>query len=211
MPFANRTPGVPDLLYVMAVDAEYGPHLRSRISPLMTGVGPVEAGVMLAIELARREAQGRLPKVVVSLGSAGSRVLEQCGVYQASSVAYRDMDATAIGFEAGVTPFLNLPAVLPLGPFVPDVPRATLSSGASIVSGRAYEGIDADMVDMETYAILRAAQQFGLPLIAIRGISDGMEELGGLHSWTQYLHIVDERLAGVVDRLEHAVAQGTLE
>jgi adenosylhomocysteine nucleosidase len=40
------------LLFVMAVDAEYGPHLKRRFTPLMTGVGPVEAGVRLGVELA---------------------------------------------------------------------------------------------------------------------------------------------------------------
>ena len=68
----------------MAVDAEYGPHLKSRITPLLTGVGPVEAAVVLTHELARREAAGTLPQLVVSLGSAGSSRLEQGAVYQAS-------------------------------------------------------------------------------------------------------------------------------
>lgn len=211
MPFAHRKAGVADLLYVMAVDAEYGPHLRARISPLLTGVGPVEAAVVLTHELARLEAAGALPQMVISLGSAGSRHLTQCAVYQASTVAYRDMDASPLGFEAGVTPFLGLPAVLPLGPFIPGLPLATLSTGAGIVSGAHYDRLQSDMVDMETYAVLRACQRFALPLIALRGISDGAEELGGLTSWTQYLHIVDENLALAVDRLEAAVAAGTLE
>ncbi len=38
MPFASRTPGSADILYVMALDNEYGPHLRARITPVMTGV-----------------------------------------------------------------------------------------------------------------------------------------------------------------------------
>ena len=211
MPFANRKPGVPDLLYVMAVNAEYGPHLKTRITPILTGVGPVEAAVVLTHELARREAVGTLPQLVVSLGSAGSSRLEQGAVYQATSVTYRDMDASPLGFEVGVTPFLGLPAVLPLGPFIPGVTKATLSTGAGIVSGDYYERIGADMVDMETFAVFRACQRFQLPLIALRGISDGNEDLQGLVSWTQYLHIVDERLAEAVDQLEAAVAEGTLE
>jgi adenosylhomocysteine nucleosidase len=211
MPFANRKAGVPDLLYVMAVDAEYGPHLKARISPILTGVGPVEAAVVLTHELARREAEGTLPQLVVSLGSAGSSRLEQGAVYQATSVAYRDMDASPLGFEIGVTPFLGLPAVLPLGPFIPGVPKATLSTGANIVSGDHYSRVASEMVDMETFAVLRACQRFKLPLIALRGISDGDEDLRGLTSWTQYLHLVDEHLAAVVDRLEAAVADGTLE
>jgi adenosylhomocysteine nucleosidase len=36
---ALRAPGAADILYVMAAPLEYGPHLKSRINPLMTGVG----------------------------------------------------------------------------------------------------------------------------------------------------------------------------
>ncbi|MGN6486555.1 MAG: 5'-methylthioadenosine/S-adenosylhomocysteine nucleosidase [Devosia sp.] len=211
MPFVHRTPGAADILYVMAAPAEYGPHLKSRINPLMTGIGPVEAAIVVTEALTTLKAANRMPAIVVSLGSAGSAVLEQTGVYQASSVSYRDMDASPLGFEPGVTPLLNLPATLDLGPFVPGIPKATLSTGANVVSGAAYDRIGTDMVDMETYAILRACQRFTLPLIALRGISDGDRELTGYLGWTQYLHIVDEKLAHAVDLLEAAISEGTLE
>jgi adenosylhomocysteine nucleosidase len=162
--------------------------------------------------LAKLEQQGsKLPALVVSLGTAGSASLEQTGVYQAVSVGYRDMDASALGFEPGLTPFLDQPAVIPLGPFIPGVEKATLSTGANIVSGAAYRRIKADMVDMETYAVLRACQRFNVPLIALRGISDGDAELGHIADWTRYLHIVDKKLAHAVDLLEAAIANGTLE
>lgn len=190
------------ILYLMAAEAEYGPHLRRRITPVITGVGPVEAAIATANALwERREA---LPHLVVSLGSAGSRRLEQCGVYQASSVSYRDMDASALGVERGRTPFLDLPATLPLAPPVPGLAQATLSTGANVVAGGAYDGIPEDMVDMETFAVLRACQYFGVPLLALRGISDGNADLGGLADWTQYLHIIDERLAEAVELVEAA-------
>lgn len=211
MPFAHRKPGVPDILYVMAAEAEYGPQLKARISPLLCGIGPVEAAVAVAARLSRLAAEDALPQIVVSLGSAGSARLEQGEVYQATSVAYRDMDASLLGFEKGVTPFLHLPAVLPLGPLVPGLRRATLSTGANVVSGEQYRAIAADMVDMETYAIKRATDHFRLPLVALRGISDGDEELRHIDDWTRYLHIIDHKLAGAVDLLEAAIANGTLE
>jgi adenosylhomocysteine nucleosidase len=195
----------------MATELEYGPELKSRITPLITGVGPVEAAVSLTERLTRLDADDKLPLLVVSLGSAGSAQLEQCGLYQASEVSWRDMDATAIGFERGVVPFLDLPATLKLGPFVPGIPMATLSTGANIVSGQAYDDILEHMVDMETYAVLRACQNFGLPMIALRGISDGDQELGALADWTQYLGIIDVKLAEAVDRLEAAVSDGALD
>jgi len=211
MPFADRRPGVADILYVMATELEYGPELKSRITPLITGVGPIEAAIVLTEHLTELSADDRLPLLVVSLGSAGSAELEQCGLYQASEVSWRDMDASAIGFAPGVVPFLDLPATLKLGPFVPGIAMATLSTGANVVSGSAYDGIVEQMVDMETYAVLRACQRFGLPLIALRGISDGDRELGKLADWTDYLGIIDVKLGEAVDRLEAAVQNGTLD
>jgi len=208
---APLTPvGGRNVLFVMAVEAEYGPHLRRLFQPLMTGVGPVEAAVALSSTLAPMASSGSLPDLVVSLGSAGSRSLEQAEVYQATSVAYRDIDASPLGFEKGRTPFLDLPAVVPLPHRVAGIPEASLSTGGNIVSGAAYDGIAADMVDMETFAILRACQRFGLPLIGLRGISDGAAELHHIDDWTEYLHIIDEKLALAVGALEKALVDGAL-
>jgi adenosylhomocysteine nucleosidase len=199
-----------NVLFVMAVEAEYGPHLQERFIPLMTGVGPVEAGVVLGAELGRREATRTIPDLIVSLGSAGSRSLEQTEVYQAVFVSYRDMDASALGFEKGATPFLDLPAIVPLPHRVPDIKEASLSTGAGIISGEAYANVAADMVDMETFAVLRACQLFGVPLIALRGISDGAADLKHVGEWTEYLHVIDEKLAAAIDRLEAAIAAGEI-
>lgn len=196
------------VLFLMAAEAEYGHYLRGLFTPVITGVGPVEAGVAATATLADLAHTNRLPDLVVSLGSAGSRVLEQCGVYQANALAYRDMDASALGFEKGVTPFLDLPARIDLPHQIAGLPAASLSTGANIVSGAAYDSIPEDMVDMESYAIWRACQRFDLPLIVLRGISDGAAPLEGLHSWTEYLDIIDERLAHAVSGLEHMIASG---
>ena len=92
------------ILFVMAVEAEYGPHLKALFTPLMTGVGPVEASITLGAALAELQAAGTLPDLMVSLGSAGSRRLVRTEVYQAVSVIYRDMDATLIPRRISSTP-----------------------------------------------------------------------------------------------------------
>ncbi len=193
--------------FVMAADQEYGPALKARFTPLITGVGPVEAAVQLTAVLATADP---LPDLVVSLGSAGSRELEQTDVYQATSVSYRDMDASPLGFEKGATPFLDLPVVVEMPVQVPGIPGATLSTGANIVSGAAYDDIDAQMVDMESFAVLRVCHHFDVPLIGLRGISDGKDELRHVDDWTEYLHIIDEKLAAAVDRLEDAIKSGEI-
>jgi adenosylhomocysteine nucleosidase len=198
------------VLFVMAASAEYGPHLQARIAPLMTGVGPVEAAISVTAILAGLDAADHLPDLVVSLGSAGSRTLEQMGIYQAVSVSYRDMDASAFGFEKGRTPFLDLPAEVALPLRIPDLAEARLSTGGNVVSGEAYGLIDADMVEMETFAVLRACQRFGVPLISLRGISDGNADVNHVDDWTAYLDIIDEKLADAVDRLCRAIEDGVI-
>jgi len=208
MKFELKSVAGKSILFVMAAEAEYGPFLRSRIEPLVTGVGPVEAAIAISKSLSRLDASDDLPDLVVSLGSAGSARLQQTEVYQVTAVSYRDMDASPLGFEKGKTPFLDLPADLELPLRIPGIPEATLSTGGNVVSGAAYANITADMVDMETYAVLRACQGYKLPLIGLRGISDGAVELQHISGWTEYLHIVDRKLSYAVDSLFTALEDG---
>lgn len=193
------------ILFVMATDQEYGEHLQKRMPPLIVGIGPVEAALGIGAALATARP---LPNLVVSLGSAGSAKLEQGTVHEIASVSYRDMDASPLGFEKGVTPFLGQPAVIPLSPMIEGVPKASLSTGGNIVSGRAYDVIDADMVDMESFAIVRACQTFGVAFCGLRGVSDGAAELRHYGDWADYLHIVDEKLADALDQLREQLETG---
>jgi adenosylhomocysteine nucleosidase len=196
------------VLFVMATEHEFGPNLRTRIDPLISGVGPVEAAAATGAALASLAHRDALPDLVFTLGSAGSRRLDHAEIYQAASVAYRDMDCSPLGFARGLTPFLGEPAVLEIPHRIPGILAATLSSGANIVSGADYDAVNSDMVDMETWSVLRAARRFGLPMLALRGISDGRAEVTGLHDWTEYLHLIDEKLAHALDRFRTQVERG---
>ena len=198
--------GVP-VLFLMAADAEYGPALRARIRPLRTGVGPVEAALSTGVALATLSAAGRRPALAVCLGSAGSRTLEQGAVYQAASVSWRDIDVSPLGFPKGVTPFLDRAPEVPM-PTPLALPSARLSTGGDVVTGAAYDAIDADMVDMETWAVLRACEHFGVPLVGLRGISDGADELRHYDDWTALLPALDGHLAAAVDALAETLGAG---
>lgn len=210
MTFEQKRIGDKSVLFVMAAEAEYGPRLAARFAPLMTGVGPVEAAVALTKALGALAATDSLPDLIVSLGSAGSAKLAQSDVYQVASVSYRDMDASPLGFRKGETPFLDLPVIIDLPHRIPGVEAASLSTGANIVSGTAYDSIDADMVDMETFAIVRAAQTFGIAVVGLRGISDGKAEVKHIGDWTEYLHIIDRKLADAVDMLYSGLESGEI-
>lgn len=193
------------VLFVMATEQEYGDELKKRISPLITGVGPVEAAVATSAALAFFAHNRSLPDLVFTLGSAGSRKLHHAGIYQIASVSYRDIDASVLGFPKGTTPFLDQPAVIPIKPRIPGLPAASLSTGGAVISGTFYDAIEDDMVDMESFAIMRSAQRFRVPMIGLRGISDGRTELTGLHDWTEYLHIIDRKLALALDAFSHHI------
>jgi len=198
------------ILHVMAAPAEYGPRLKAAIDPLMIGIGPVEAAVSVTAELARRGLSGRPPDLVVSLGSAGSRTLPPTEVFQVASVSYRDMDVSPLGFPKGLTPLSDAPVVFEIPHRIPGLPAARLSTGANIVSGAAHGDIDADMVDMETWAVWRACRKFRVPMIGLRGISDGESDLTHVDDWKRYLHIIDEKLARALDILDEALSAGDM-
>ena len=197
------------ILVLMATEAEYGPALRSRITPVQIGVGPIEAAIGAARALEACLDLAALPDLVLSLGSAGSNTLEQGVVYQVASVSYRDMDASPLGFTRGVTPFLDHPPEIILPYRLPDIPAGRLSTGGNIISGTAYAAVDADMVDMESFAVLRACQTFGIPMIGLRGISDGARELHHYDDWTALLGHLDIELVGIIDRLPDLLARAT--
>ncbi len=194
----------------MAAEAEYGPALRSVIDPLMTGVGPVEAAVVTGAALARLHHRGETPDLLVSLGSAGSRTLEHAGVYQVATIAYRDIDASPFGFARGVTPFLDHPPVAAIAHRITGIPAASLSTGGAVIAGAAYDAVDADMADMETWAVYRAAHHHNVPLIGLRGISDGRADVTGIHDWTEYLHVIDGKLASALDVLAADIEAGRI-
>ena len=56
----------------------------------------------------------------------------------------------------------------------------------------------------------RACQLFGVPLIGLRGISDGAADLRHVGDWTEYLHVIDEKLAAAIGLLEQAIGGGLL-
>ncbi|MEP0519425.1 MAG: 5'-methylthioadenosine/S-adenosylhomocysteine nucleosidase [Hyphomicrobiales bacterium] len=192
-------------LVLMAAPAEYGAELQKLITPVFIGVGPVEAAVNSANVFAKLAAENSLPDLIISLGTAGSASLKQTEVYQVRSVSYRDMDASPLGFKKGVTPFVDHAVDIPLQPHIKGVPEARLSTGGSVISGKAYEVIDADMVDMETFAIMRACQMHNLKLLGLRGISDGKEELQQYDDWTRYLSELDVKLAAILENLHHTL------
>jgi len=203
-------------LALMATEAEYGSSLREvGVTPYMIGVGPIQAAMHTTKILVQLANEGSRPDLLLSIGSAGSATLEHGHVYQVSEVAYRDMDASPFGFEIGQTPFDPYPAIVHIAAEIPNVPKASLSTGAAIIdqqgtTGKTFTDIREDMVDMETAAVLTVANHFGLPMIGLRGISDGKEDSKGIETWEEYLTHIDQKLAQLYLNLEEGLQSGSI-
>lgn len=196
------------IMTLMAAPAEFGDHMKlAGIDPTFIGVGPIEASYNATKTIMDAIQEDKKPDIIFSVGSAGSSILDQSKLYQISSVSYRDMNAVAFGFEKGVTPFVDYPASFNMPCLFSDIPKASLSTGGDIIdvqgtSGRSFKDIDADAVDMETYAIKRICDGFNIPMVGIRGISDGVEPSEGYKTWEEYLHIIDKHIAEFYERLK---------
>ena len=197
------------IMTLMAAEAEFGDHMKlAGIDPTFIGVGPIEASYNATKEIMTAIQEEKRPDIIFSVGSAGSATLEQSKLYQISSVSYRDMDASAFSFEKGVTPFVDYPATLEMPCLFSDIAKASLSTGGDIIdaqgtSGRSFKDLTADAVDMETYAIKRICDGFNIPMIGLRGISDGKEPSDGYQTWEEYLHVIDKHLAEFYERLHN--------
>lgn len=144
--------------------------------------------------------------MVVSLGTAGSRTPPPAEVFQVASITHRDMDVSPLGFPKGLTPLSDAPVVFEIPFRVPGLPAAGLSTGANIVAGAARGDIDADMVDVETWAVWRARRKFDVPMIGPRGISDGEADVTGDEDRTRYRRMIDEKPAAAPDLVDAALA-----
>jgi adenosylhomocysteine nucleosidase len=195
------------ILTLIAATSEYGQKMQQAgINPEFIGIGPIEASFNTTKILMEKKLNNKLPDVIFSVGTAGSDCLTQATLYQINTASYRDMNAVAFGFDKGVTPFADYPKTFHLKTLFKDMPTATIATGASVInkqgcSGVTFADIDADCVDMETYAVIRVAYHFNIPVIGLRGISDGKHESKGIASWEEYLTTIDSKIADFYMRL----------
>lgn len=178
-------------LVVMALPAESQGRLESLTSELLyTGVGKVNAALHLTAELARRQAENRLPARVLNLGSAGSHQFELLQLVNCTQFFQHDMNATALGFAPGQTPFE--PQIhLEQGLIFPELPQACLHSGDHFVTDTAA---NRPVIDMEGYALAKVCQHFQVTFGCVKFISDNANHQSSM-SWPARLDAGSQRLA----------------
>jgi adenosylhomocysteine nucleosidase len=140
---------------------------------LVTGAGKVNAAIAVASILAETS-----PTRVVNLGTAGALHDGMTGTHVIGSVLQHDLDDAALFGLSGL--HFGEPVHL-----AESGPR--LATGDAFVSDeqtRTRLAAIADLVDMEGYAVARAAISAGVPVTLVKQVSDNAGEGAG-RSWRQ--------------------------
>lgn len=185
----------PDVLVVVALaDESAGLLERAGADVLYTGVGKVNATYALTRRLVECRAMGRALPLVLNLGTAGSRVFPTGSLVACHRFIQRDMDATALGFAAGVTPFDPTPAELVVDRRLPHLPAALCSSGDSFLT--AEHPLAGEVVEMEAFALARVCLAEGVTFACAKYVTDGLDTQSA-GDWIGGLSAAAEALAKV--------------
>ena len=165
---------LPSILVVMALEIEaQGVFERAGVSVLYCGVGKVNAAMALMRELSQYRAVGAPLPRVVNFGTAGSQHFVTGALVACHRFVQRDMDASALGFPVGHTPFEHLPAQLEFPPMFPDLPQGLCGSGDSFQIGAAT--LHCEVMEMEAYALAKVCRAEGAAFGCAKYITDGAD------------------------------------
>lgn len=145
---------------------------------IYTGVGKVNATYYLTKKLYEMKANHNLPKYIINVGSCGSKKYKRGSLVYCNRFIQRDMDATAFGYEKGMTPSDIFPLILEHKNLIDDLPNGICGSGDSFVTTQEVDS-RIDLVEMEGYALAKVAKMENIDFIAIKYITDGLDENGG--------------------------------
>jgi len=181
------------ILYVSATQGEAA-QVPSDYPLIVTGIGTIRATLALTEYLAHAD---KLPERIINFGTAGS-LSGNTGIFEIDHVFQHDFDHKVIEQIIG-KPFPNgidLPTVSTL-------PTARLATGDSFVNDpdtRARLVQQAQLCDMEGYAIAFVAQHFGIPCTLIKQVSDNADDAAA-DTWVDAVDRGAQDLAGAIRTL----------
>lgn len=134
-----------------------------------SGIGKINAAMKTTEVILKYQ-----PDLVLNLGTAGSQKFNTHTLLQCTQIVQRDMDITPLGFPLGETPMDEVPAVIEIENYFPELPTATCATGDSFETG--VPKLPCDLVDMEAYAIAKVCRKFQIPVISLKYITDGHDD-----------------------------------
>ena len=152
-----------EVLLIIALKEELPRNLLPEFNIEYCGVGKINATYKALEIISKYE-----PKLIINFGTAGSLRKNLLGLHEVSHFFQRDMDARALGFKIGVTPFEERSVI--------DFGRTGLScsSGDNFVSSPPE--LKTDLVDMEAYAIAKVCVLKNVQFMCFKYVSDNADE-----------------------------------
>jgi hypothetical protein len=148
------------VLVVAATERELVPVDEART--LVSGIGPVDAGIATARALAEER-----PNAVLHVGIAGARGLEPLTLVLGSEARYCD----AAGPLVAATALPDADLLSHLRAAFPDASVQPIGTSARVGGSR-----DIDVEAMEGFAVLRACELAGVPAVEVRVVSNEIGE-----------------------------------
>ena len=136
-----------------------------------TGVGKINASIS-TLEIIKDYS----PTHIINYGTAGSLNANLKGLIEVTRFLQRDMDASAIGFEIGQTPFDDI------GEITFGTNGYSCGTGDSFVTQTPK--LESDLVDMEAYAIAKICYLKGIKFRCFKYISDSADGAAN-DDWTK--------------------------
>tara|TARA_Y100000741_G_C17946590_1_gene434042 strand:+ start:53 stop:595 length:543 start_codon:yes stop_codon:yes gene_type:complete len=127
-----------------------------------TGVGKINAAIKTS-EIINKYS----PSLVINYGTAGSLNKKLDGLVEVKKFFQRDMDATALGFRVGQTPFDDIEEI------VFGKGGYSCGTGDSFVTQKPK--LKTDLVDMEAYAIAKICYLHNISFKCFKYISDSAD------------------------------------
>lgn len=172
-----------DLPLIVVALEEEATHLHDLGLPmLVTGAGKVNAAVALAAVLGEHT-----PSMVINMGTAGALRPGITGIHQIARVTQHDLDDAALFSLTGQ--HFGEPLELADDGLVLTTGDVFVSDAAS----RDHLAQHADLVDMEGYAVARAARAAQVHAVLVKVVSDNAGEQAG-RSWRETVDDCAEQL-----------------
>lgn len=197
-------PGRPLLVVAMAGEATHLTEGLDDLPVLLTGIGRIRTTLALTDCLHRYLRAGGLPSGIINIGTAGALRPGLTGVHRVDRVLLHDFSHASVAAFTGSDeyPPLDLRSEYSTGErgehIAPDtldgidrdaVTHLTLATGDVFVESDALRdrlAEDADLVDMEGYAVATVARWFGVPVQLIKVVSDDAGDAAG-RAWRDEL------------------------
>ncbi len=185
-------------LVVFALEVE-AQNRFNDMNLIYCGVGKVNAAHRLTKKISEwRHQHGRLPSLVLNLGSAGSAHFDTGAVVNCTRFVQRDFDVTPLGFAPYATPFEDVPVILQNGKRHAAFPEGICGTGDSFVTDGAMT--QWNVVDMEAYALAKICYLENIPFACMKYITDGADGHAA-RSWEESVAAAAEALRLSVDSL----------